>query len=92
MVNALIIDERDNVVVALQPIPKGNNVSYKLKDEEVSIVSLDDITIYHKVARCDIGRGASVMKYGERIGEALSDIPAGSHVHVHNISNIKEDL
>lgn len=91
MINALIIDERDNVVVALQPIAKGTSVRYKLKNEEVSFASVDDITIYHKVAREDIRRNASVIKYGERIGEAVRDIPVGSHVHVHNISNIKED-
>lgn len=92
MVNALIIHGGDNVVVALQPIAKGAEVRYALKDEEKSFVSLDDITIYHKIARCDIGKRESVVKYGERIGEALVDIPMGSHVHVHNISNIKEEL
>ncbi|MDP2791140.1 MAG: UxaA family hydrolase [Rectinemataceae bacterium] len=90
--NALIIDEKDNVVVAIEPIAKGSQVSYRLKENLVTIVALDDITIYHKVARNDIGRGISVLKYGERIGEAMRDIPEGSHVHVHNISNLKEDL
>ena len=92
MINALIIDENDNVVVAIEPITKGSHVSYALKNDEITIVALDDITIYHKVARNDIRKGASVLKYGERIGEALREIPTGTHVHVHNISNIKEDL
>jgi len=92
MINALIIDENDNVVVAIEPIAKGSPVSYALKNDEITIVALDDITIYHKVARSDIRKGASVLKYGERIGEAVRDIQMGCHVHVHNISNLKEDL
>ncbi|PKL07331.1 MAG: hydrolase [Spirochaetae bacterium HGW-Spirochaetae-9] len=92
MINALIIDENDNVVVAIEPIAKGSPVCFKLGNKDITVIALDDITIYHKVARDDIGKGVSVLKYGERIGEAMKDIPAGSHVHVHNISNIKEDL
>jgi len=92
MINALIIDERDNVVVAIEPIAKGSPVCFALKNDEIAFTALDDIIIYHKVARSDIRKGASVLKYGERIGEAVGDIPMGSHVHVHNISNLKEDL
>ncbi|HCO48519.1 MAG TPA: hydrolase [Spirochaetaceae bacterium] len=92
MINALIIDEKDNVVVAIEPIAKGSPVRFALKNDEVAFTALDDIIIYHKVARSDIRKGASVFKYGERIGEAVKDIPIGSHVHVHNISNLKEDF
>jgi len=92
MINALIIDEKDNVVVAIEPIAKGSPVCFALKNDEIVFVALDDIIIYHKVARRDIQKGASVVKYGERIGEAMRDIQMGCHVHVHNISNLKEDL
>ena len=33
-----------------------------------------------------IALGEPVRKYGEVIGFATADIPAGSHVHVHNLS------
>jgi len=39
----------------------------------------------HKVALRDIPAGAAVVKYGVVIGRASSDIPAGTHVHVHNV-------
>ena len=90
MTNAVIIDRRDNIIVVIEPVAKGSTVSYTSGGEEVSLAALDDITIYHKIARTDIVRGASVIKYGERIGEATVDIPKGAHVHVHNISNIKD--
>jgi altronate dehydratase len=38
----------------------------------------------HKVARCQIARGQSIIKYGVAIGIATEDIGAGEHVHVHN--------
>ena len=39
----------------------------------------------HKIATRNIARGEPVIRYGQMIGEATADIPAGSHVHVHNL-------
>jgi len=47
--------------------------------------AVEDIPAGHKVALHDIPKGAPVRKYGEVIGVALADIPAGGHVHVHNL-------
>lgn len=91
MVNALQIDPRDNVAVVLEKIASGGTVSFRQGGKDVSLNALGDIIIYHKVAIEDIARGQSVFKYGERIGEAVVDIPRGSHVHTHNISNLAED-
>lgn len=38
----------------------------------------------HKVAIAAIPAGGFVVKYGVPIGRAISDIPPGEHVHVHN--------
>lgn len=92
MPNALIIDPEDNVAVVMEPVAKGSHVRCRRGDGELSLTALDDIVVYHKIALRDIPRGTSVLKYGERIGEAVRDIPAGSHVHVHNLSNIREDI
>lgn len=40
----------------------------------------------HKVSLGDIEKGESILKYGQVIGSASRDIPAGSWVHVHNCS------
>ena len=58
MRNAMIIDGKDNVIVAIEPIAKGE----------------------------------PVVKYGEHIGIAVSDIKAGAHVHVHNVEGHRENL
>ena len=92
MRNAMIIDAKDNVAVAIEPIPKGDAAVYVCEGKEVSLPALEDITIYHKLATRDIAKGEPVVKYGEHIGIASSDIKAGEHVHVHNVEGHREDL
>ena len=92
MRNAMIIDAKDNVAVAIEPIAKGDNAVYVCEGKEVSLPALEDITIYHKLATRDIAKGEPVVKYGEHIGVASSDIKAGEHVHVHNVEGHLEDL
>ena len=92
MRNAMIIDAKDNVAVAIEPITKGDAAVYVCEGKEVSLPALEDITIYHKLATRDIAKGEPVVKYGEHIGSASSDIKAGEHVHVHNVEGHREDL
>lgn len=92
MRNAIIIDGKDNVVVAIEPIRKGDTVTYLCGDEERTLAALQDITIYHKLAACDIAKDEPVVKYGEHIGVATCDIKAGEHVHVHNVEGRRENL
>lgn len=92
MRNAIIIDAKDNVAVAIEPIAKSDNAVYVCEGKEVSLPALEDITIYHKLATRDIAKGEPVVKYGEHIGVASSDIKAGEHVHVHNVGGHREDL
>ena len=82
MQNAMIIDPKDNVAVAIEPIAAGDTVSLK---------ATEDITIYHKLATRTIEKGEPVVKYGEHIGVATEQIPEGAHVHVHNVESMKED-
>ena len=93
MLNAVIIDDQDDVVVAIEEIKKGSEIKYMKKNGESSgIMALDDITIYHKAAVKDISEGKPVVKYGEHIGVAVSDIKTGMHVHVHNVEGVREEL
>lgn len=79
--NALVINERDNVAVALQALTAGQEIV--LGDRKV--VLCDDITRGHKFALNDIKSGEPIIKYGYSIGNAKVDIPAGSHIHSHNL-------
>lgn len=70
MINVVIIDEKDNVVVVIEVIVKGSEISFKLKDKIVKmIIVLDDIIIYYKLVIKDMVKGDKVIKYGEYIGE-----------------------
>ncbi len=43
------------------------------------------IPVGHKFATAAIALDGHVYKYGEVIGVAIRAIPAGAHVHVHNV-------
>jgi altronate hydrolase len=70
----------DNVVVAAQNLQP----SAALADEAVR--ALEPVGRGHKVATARIAAGSPVIKYGQVIGVATRDIPAGAHVHVHNLA------
>ncbi|MGE1063733.1 UxaA family hydrolase [Megasphaera paucivorans] len=91
MINAMIIDELDNVGVVIYPIKKGDTISYVMANQQTAeIQAVDDIKIYHKFAIRDIVKGAPVVKYGQHIGSAGIDIKQGQHVHIHNVESVRE--
>lgn len=93
MINAVVISEKDNVVVVREYVKKGEEISYRDLDGEIkNITALDDIKIYHKVAREEIKQDDNVIKYGEHIGVAGDNIHIGNHVHEHNVISVREDL
>ena len=79
MRNAMLINEKDNVIVAIEPLSKGTNAVYQVNGRSEEIKVLEDIPMYHKIARVPIKAGSEIIKYGEYIGEAACDIPAGSY-------------
>ena len=91
-IKAIKIDKKDNVAVVLRKVEKGWGVVWTKDGETASVQAMDTIPMYHKIAVRDISAGEPVVKYGEHIGIAAMDIPAGSHVHVHNVRNHREAL
>ena len=80
----LQITPRDMVAVALEPLKAGETAAYCGGE----ITLLDDLPMGHKAALRDIRAGEPVIKYGYPIGKALTDIPAGAHVHTHNLKTL----
>ena len=80
-----IINGLDNVAVALRDLNAGEtHEGVPLKEE---------IPKAHKLALRDIEKGEEIKKYGPSIAYATADIPAGSHVHTHNVhTNLSENL
>ena len=71
----------DNVVVALEDIRKGET----LVSTDFTVTAAEDIARGHKMAIRTIGEGEPVVKYGNPIGLAKAEIPAGAWAHVHNV-------
>jgi altronate dehydratase len=81
----ILINEKDNVAVALEPLKAGATVSVEVRDHVEKITLLSDIPMGHKFALKDMEEGEAVIKYGEPIGQSVAKITRGEHVHVHNV-------
>jgi hypothetical protein len=81
----LVISSRDNVATALESLETGR--SFAVNGTELT--ATQRIPRGHKIALRPILAGEPVMKYGNPIGTATTDIAAGSHVHVHNVSSAR---
>ncbi|MDC7987210.1 UxaA family hydrolase [Rhodoplanes sp. TEM] len=87
--HAIAIKIQDNVATALRRLEKGETAEVGVGDRIVSIVLRDAVEFGHKFALRDIARGDDIVKYGEVIGRATADIPAGAHAHVQNIESLR---
>ena len=74
---SMLIEESDNVAVAVEPIQPGE--STLIGGETVT--ASEFIKEGHKIARADIAKGAEIVKYGVHIGVATQDIKRGDWVH-----------
>jgi altronate dehydratase small subunit len=88
-IDAIMLNERDNVATALRVLAAGDEARVGVGERRFSVPVRQAIAFGHKLAVCDIARGADVLKYGEIIGRATEDIPAGMHAHVHNIESLR---
>lgn len=88
---ALIHEKRDDVAVAVVNIIKGDSVLVKTMDgkEVTSIIACEDVPLGHKLSVHIIEEGSQIVKYGYAIGVATQIIPAGAHVHIHNIKSLR---
>ena len=80
----IIINQKDNVAVALRDFKKGEEIA--------GVILLEDLPRAHKVAIKDIKANEDIIKYGYPIGHATKDIAKGEHVHVNNTKTNLNDL
>ncbi|MBQ6386705.1 MAG: UxaA family hydrolase [Lachnospiraceae bacterium] len=85
MKRAMIIHREDSVAVAADSVLCGEEVYYEAEGHRTVLIAATDIPVYHKLAVREIHKGERVIKYGCTIGIALEEIPAGAHVHIHNM-------
>lgn len=85
----VVVDLSDNVATATSDLAKGEVVEISLKSDDRGWVELSQpIPFGHKLALRNIAEGEYVLKYGEPIGRATSDILCGEHVHTHNMRSL----
>jgi len=71
----------DNIAVASRPIPPETQLIWNGSTLSIPV----GIKLGHKFALQPIKEGDAVVKFGQIIGFAGKNIPAGDHVHVHNV-------
>ena len=75
------IHPSDTVAVALTPLTKATSITLP----GLTLLLKEDIPQGHKFALKAHTKGDPVIKYGNPIGTATQDIPAGAWVHTHNM-------
>ena len=80
--NAVLVNPRDNIAVAIREIKAGETVTGIGARE---LRANEDIMRNHKVAVAEVAENEPVLKYGEKIGFASKPIRAGDWVHSHNL-------
>ena len=95
MRNAMIIDGKDNVVVAIEPIAKGDTVTYLCGGAGTESLTCaggyhQSITSWPPATLPAGGTGGESM--GNISASPRCDIRAGEHVHVHNVEGRRENL
>ena len=84
----LLIDERDDLVVALKPLAKDSE--YLINDR--TVVLQEDIPEKHKFALRDLGPGEQVTMYGVTVGEATAAIREGGRITTGNLKHATASL
>ncbi len=83
----LVLHPTDNVATALVDLAAGQTVTAARQSGTVTVRAQEPIAFGHKLALVPLAAGTPVYKYGEVIGVTAADIPAGAHVHVHNVES-----
>ncbi len=79
---AIHLHPTDPIAVARVNIPDR----MELQIDGRAVVAREPIPAGHKISLRGIARGEVVLRYGQAIGRATEDIPAGRHVHTHNLA------
>lgn len=76
----LKIHPKDNVLVALQNLSKGETIQY----ENEEYILKDDIGAKHKFFTQDMHTGDKIIMYGVLVGKIQFDVPKGSRMTTEN--------
>jgi altronate dehydratase small subunit len=90
--DAIGLTERDNVATVLRDVAAGERLIVRIGAVESSLTALEAVPLCHKISLAPLKSGDRIVKYGQVIGAASRDIPAGSHIHIHNMASLRARL
>lgn len=90
-IDALMMDDKDNVVTCVRDVKAGETVYYRRGNEMCEIEAKEDIPFSHKIALTDLSEEQEVIKYGELIGKTRVPVSAGCLVDHTNIYSVPRD-
>ena len=79
----LVLAADDDIAVALDDLAPGERLDSPSGAPPLTVRG--PVPRGHKIALREVAAGAPVRKYGQIIGVAAVPIPAGEHVHTHNL-------
>ena len=83
---ALVLDQKDNVAVALADLAAGDTcLVAEDGGNKYEMTVIENIPFGHKFTLTDLAQNAGVFKYGEEIGKMKKSIKKGSWIHSHNM-------
>lgn len=78
MCDPLVLHPTDNVAVLTRRAATGEDPL------NIGVPLRASVSAGHKIARTSISTGAAILKFGQFIGTATTDIARGEHVHTQN--------
>ncbi len=88
-IDAIVLREEDNVATSLRDLESREDALVGTLERTQTVLVRERIPYGHKFAVRDIRKGEEILKYGEVMGRATSDIASGKHVHVHNVESLR---
>ncbi len=84
----IILNSTDNVATVLEKIEENTELEVEIEPgKSETITAITKIPFLHKIAIKDIPAGTAVIKYGQIIGKATSNIQKGEHIHTKNLKS-----
>ncbi len=88
MIHYVVHEDGDSVgTVVVEGVKSGETLTGWVmeQDKMVSLPTIREIPLGHKIALPNLAKDDTVIKYGVDIGRAIAPIKAGEHLHVHNV-------
>jgi len=86
--NYVQIDQRDNIIVAINPLEKGTITTIN----DTDVILKENIKQKHKFALNDFAVGDDIFMYGVLIGKAIEPIKAGCAITINNVKHASAEF